>query len=343
MSPQRKVLVIYTGGTIGMVMHPESGALIPFDFEHLVEQVPEIKRFNVDIRTYAFEHPIDSSDMQPGIWVQLATIIEQAYHQVDGFVVLHGSDTMAFTASALSYMLVNLAKPVVLTGSQLPIGTIRTDGKENLITAIEIASTYEDGKPVVPEVCVYFEYKLFRGNRTLKFNSEHFNAFYSPNYSILAEAGVTIDYHRTFIRPLPADSFRVMKDLDNRVGVLKLFPGISKEMISAVLNAPGLRAVVMETFGSGNGPTGHWFIELLAQRIAEGLIVVNITQCIKGEVVQGRYSTSEGFKKAGVIGLKDMTFEAAVTKLMFLLANYPNKAALKQALETSLAGEISMN
>src|ERR1700758_2578872 len=288
-----KILLIYTGGTIGMMQDAKTGSLRPFDFKSLTKQVPELSRFNLDLHSVSFKKPIDSSNMHPRVWVELADIIEKNYNKYDGFVVLHGSDTMAYTASALSFMLENLKKPVILTGSQLPIGIIRTDGKENLITAIEIAAAKnKQGKPLVPEVAIYFEYELFRGNRTLKYNSAHFDAFQSPNYPQLAEAGVSISYNFSAIGKTNNKKLVVHKNLDNDIVVLNLFPGISKKITQAVLNIRGIKAIVLHSFGAGNAPTDDWFIAYLSYAISKGIIIYNVTQCLEGRVIQGKYETS---------------------------------------------------
>jgi L-asparaginase len=335
-----RVLLIYTGGTIGMMEDPRSGELRPFDFKSLSSQVPELAKLDIDLKAISFEKPIDSSDMQPEIWVRLAEMIGRNYDEFDGFVILHGSDTMSFTASALSFMLENLGKPVVLTGSQLPIGIIRTDGKENIITAIEIAGAREKGKPVVTEVCIYFEYRLYRGNRTFKYNSRHFDAFRSPNYPELARAGVTISYHHDALLKPGKGKLKVHTRLDNSIAVLRLFPGISERAVKAVLNAPGTKAVILETFGAGNASTQPWFTAALEAAIKKGIIILNITQCLEGRVIQGKYETSAHLKKIGVTGGSDMTFDAAVTKLMFLLGTQKQKA-VKTLLLRNLRGELS--
>ena len=297
-----KVLLIYTGGTIGMMQDAKTGQLKPFDFKHLTEQIPELNKFDVDLSAVSFENPIDSSDMQPAVWVEIAKLIEKNYNKVDGFVILHGSDTMSFTASALSFMLEGLSKPVILTGSQLPIGTIRTDGKENLITAIEIAAAKEKGKSVVSEVCIYFEYQLYRGNRTHKFNSEHFQAFQSANYPVLAEAGVHLKYNQSALKKVGTQKLKVHTSLNPNIAILKVFPGITQNVVEAILNAKNVKAIILETFGSGNASTQKWFIESIKKAIDKGMVVLNVTQCNAGKVEQGKYATSAAFTKIGLIG-----------------------------------------
>ena len=337
------ILIIYTGGTIGMVEDPSTGTLKPFDFKYLSDQIPEIKRFEINIESISFENPIDSSDMNPDIWVKMANMIQDNYHRFDGFVILHGSDTMAYSASALSFMLENLSKPVIFTGSQLPIGRIRTDGKENIITSIEIAAATFNGKPLVPEVAVYFEFKLYRGNRTHKFNAEHFQAFQSPNYPILAEAGVNIKYNHNAIMTVEHDNSLVVNtNFNNDIAIIKLFPGISNKVIQAVLNIENLKAVVLETYGSGNASVNDDLYKMLEKSINGGLIVLNITQCKSGKVEQGKYETSSAFNKLGVIGGADLTAEAAVTKLMYLLGSDLDLHAIKKQLKMSLRGELTV-
>lgn len=336
------LLLIYTGGTIGMMQDVKTGELKPFDFSHLTEQIPELKKFDIDLSAISFEKPIDSSNMHPSIWIKLAKMIEENYNKHDGFVILHGSDTMAYTASALSFMLENLAKPVILTGSQLPIGIIRTDGKENLITAIEIAAARKDGKPVVTEVCIYFEYQLYRGNRTHKFNAEHFEAFHSANYPILAEAGVHLKYnHSALFRPA-GKKLKVHTSLDPSIAILKVFPGLGEDVVKCILQVKGLKAVILETFGSGNATTQQWFLDALKKAIDKGMIVLNVTQCNAGSVEQGKYETSAGLKRAGVTGGSDITTEAAVTKLMFLLGSGSDRKKIIRALEKPLRGELTL-
>lgn len=337
-----KVLLIYTGGTIGMMQDAKSGQLKPFDFKSLTEQIPELNKFDVELSSVSFKDPIDSSDMRPEIWVELAQIIEKNYAKVDGFVILHGSDTMSFTASALSFMLENLNKPVILTGSQLPIGTIRTDGKENLITAIEIAAAKEKGKSIVSEVCIYFEYQLYRGNRTRKFNSEHFQAFQSSNYPILAEAGVHLKYNYGAIQKAGSGKLKINSKLDPNIAILKLFPGITPNAVEAVLNTKNIRAVIMETFGSGNASTQKWFIDAIKKAIDKGIVVLNVTQCNAGAVQQGKYATSAAFAKIGVIGGSDITTEAAIAKLMYVLGSTSNKKEVEKLLKTDLRGEMTV-
>ncbi|MCG7857537.1 type I asparaginase [Flavihumibacter sediminis] len=340
-SPPTRILIIYTGGTVGMVMDDATGALKPIGFKEIRDNIPEIVKLGYEVEVHAFNPPMDSSDMHPDVWVELAGIIEKNYHDHDGFVILHGSDTMAFTASALSFLLENLSKPVVLTGSQLPIGEIRTDAKENIITALEIAAARKGGKALVPEVCIYFDYQLFRGNRSKKYNAEKFEAFYSMNYPPLAEAGITIKYHRTNILRHPEEPLKVHRKMDPSVSVLKIFPGITPATVEAVLATPGTRAVIMETFGSGNATTAPWFIASLRAAIKKGLVIVDITQCDGGSVELGRYETSRHLKEMGVVSGHDMTFETALAKLMWLLAQKHSKARLRELLETSLRGELT--
>lgn len=337
------VLLIYTGGTIGMWADPRTGALRPMDLEHLEQQVPELERIGVRLGTVAFEAPIDSSDMKPTDWVRIARIIGEAYDLYDGFVVLHGSDTMAYTASALSFLLEGLNKPVILTGSQLPIGTIRTDAKENLITAIEIAAAKdEQGQAMVPEVAVYFEYRLMRGNRTVKVHAERFEAFRSPNWPVLAEAGVHLRYDRSAILSHRQSPLLVHDRLDDRIALLRLYPGIRGEWVRQALTMEGLRAAVLATFGSGNGPTDPAFLDALRQARDRGIQLLNVTQCVGGRVEQGRYVTSRAFVEMGVVPCADMTVEAALAKAMFLLGGEQGTAYFAQRMAAPIAGELTL-
>ena len=339
-----RVLLIYTGGTIGMGCNAKTGALEPLRFDQLSKQMPELEQISADIDVHQFAPPIDSSDMTPRLWSHLVRIIADNYEQYDGFVILHGTDTMAYTASALSFMLENLTKPVILTGSQLPIGQLRTDGKENLITSIEIASAkYDDGRPVVPEVCIYFSGKLLRGNRSTKINADGFNAFDSFNYPHLADAGVTIVYHEEFI--LKPDYDKPMTPhfaLDPNVVVFTLFPGIQDNIVRHVLDAPELRAIVMRSYGSGNAPQRPWLMRMLSDASNRGVNIINISQCAEGTVEMARYDTGYQLKNAGVISGYDSTVESAVTKLMHLQGHYSDSNIIRMKMNQNLRGEISL-
>jgi L-asparaginase len=342
MSETSKVLIIYTGGTIGMVEDPETGYLHAFDFDHLLEEIPELKKVGVELSVSSLEKPIDSSNMGPKVWVELLEVIERNYADFDGFVILHGSDTMAYTASALSFLLENVSKPIIFTGSQLPIGKIRTDGKENIITAIEIAGDYENSYPVVPEVAIYFEYALYRANRTTKISAENFEAFQSPNYPLLAEAGVHIKYNRFAINKPDVKPLIARKQIVDDVASIKIFPGLQQKTFRAVADIPGLRGLILETYGSGNAPSLPWLTEELVSLNERGVIVLNVTQCVTGKVIQGKYETGVHLERAGVISGEDMTYEAAITKLMYLLScEELSLAEKKEYLETNLRGELS--
>ncbi len=339
---ETKILLIYTGGTIGMVKDYDTGALKAFDFSKLLKSIPELNQLHCKIESFSFETPIDSSNMNPANWANIVTIIEDHYESHDGFVVLHGSDTMAYSASAVSFMLENLAKPVIFTGSQLPIGDLRTDAKENLITSIQIAALREKGKAVVQEVGLYFEYKLYRANRTTKINAEHFQAFASMNYPPLAESGVHLKVYKEYLlRPNPGKRLQVHKNMDSRVAVLKLFPGMTKSVLGGVLKIPDLRALVLETYGAGNAPTENWLTEALQSAKKKGIHIINVTQCSGGSVIMGQYETSQQLKILKVVDGKDITTEAAIAKLMYLLGNNVSAKLFKTVFETSLRGEMN--
>lgn len=341
MKKETNILLIYTGGTIGMVKDYESEVLRTFNFDKLLERIPELNQLGCTIDSISFDTPIDSSNMNTAYWAFIATSIEENYNKYDGFVVLHGSDTMSYTSSALSYMLENLSKPVIFTGSQLPIGDLRTDAKENLITSIQIASLKKNGKPVIQEVGLYFEYKLYRANRTTKINAEHFEAFASLNYPTLVESGVhlKVNYEHLW-RSKKGKKFVVHKKMDSNVVILKLFPGLNKEVLQSILNAPNLKALVLETYGAGNAPTEEWLVSELKKAINNGLHIVNVTQCSGGSVILGQYETSVALKKMQIINGKDITTEAAIAKLMYLLGSNVSHNSFKTIFETSLRGEM---
>lgn len=340
-TPRSRILIIYTGGTFGMA-HDKDGVLIPFDFGLILEHLPTLKNLALQLTVVSFENPIDSSNINPGHWEVIGKIIRDHYDLHDGFVVLHGTDTMAFTASALSFMLEGLTKPVVFTGAQLPISEPRSDARENLVTALDIASAKKDGVALVPEVCIYFDYELLRGNRSKKVESMQFDAFDSGNYPPLAKAGVKIDYNFSVIRkPDFHANLLLHSSFETNICILKLFPGINQNTVESVLNTTGLKAVILETYGSGNAPTLDWLIKALKSAIDKGIIIVNISQCPGGMVMQGRYETSRKLLESGVLSGADMTTEAAITKLMILLAEN-DRAKTSEMIGKSLAGEMSV-
>lgn len=334
-----RVMIIYTGGTFGMT-YDATGVLIPFDFSLILQQLPALRNLFLDITVISFDQPIDSSNIQPAHWKMIGEIIFENYQEQDGFVVLHGTDTMSFTASALSFMLPGLAKPVIFTGAQLPISEPRSDARENLITSLEIASARENGQPLVPEVCIYFDYELLRGNRSKKVESMHFDAFRSENFPSLAKAGVKIDYNLSAIRKPEKGSLRLLTRFSSDVSVLKLFPGIESRTVEAVIQTKGLKALILETYGSGNAPSAPWFIDSLKEAIKKGILILNISQCPGGMVVQGKYETSKFLAEIGVISGGDMTLEAAITKLMLLLGEFEIDQ-VKRQINRPVAGEIS--
>lgn len=325
-----------------MVQDLKTGSLIPIDFKHITDHVPELSKFGYDLQSFSFDPVKDSSNIDPDVWVSMAEIIEKNYDDFDGFVVLHGTDTMAYSASALSFMLENLSKPVIFTGSQLPIGLLRTDGRENLITAIEIAAAKDKGSALVPEVCIFFDNELTQGNRTTKLSAEHFDAFSSPNYPSLAEVGLHIKYNINHIRyPARNKKLIVHKTFDNNVAILKLFPGINRNLVRAVISTKGLKGLIIETFGSGNAPTYKWFLDDLKSFIRKGGIIYNVTQCHGGSVEMGLYETSREMRALGVISGRDITSEASVTKLMHLLGSCSSREEVIRCLDKPMAGEIT--
>jgi len=343
MTRKPKILLIYTGGTIGMIKDYESKALKAFDFNNLHNNIPELNQIECHIETISFENPIDSSNMSIKYWIDIVETIEKFYDKKDGFVVLTGSDTMSYTSSAISFMVENLAKPIIFTGSQLPIGDLRTDAKENLITAIQIAAARDKNNlPVITEVGLYFEYKLYRANRTTKVNAEQFEAFASPNYPCIAESGVHLKFNNHLLwKSKKNKNLIVRKKLEDGIVILKLFPSITKQVVQSILEIPNLKGVVLETYGSGNAPTEKWFIELLNRALQKGIYIVDITQCIGGGVILGQYETSTQLEKIGLINGKDMTTESAIAKLMYLLGENISRKDFKTIFETSLRGEMN--
>lgn len=344
MTQKSALLLIYTGGTIGMKQDMKDLTLKPFDFSQILDEVPEIRKFAFKIDTYSFEPPIDSSDVESSLWQDLARLIKEKYEDYDGFIILHGTDTMSYSASALSFMLDGLTKPVIFTGSQLPIGVPRTDGKENLISAVEIASAKDDeGHPAVPEVCVCFDSLLMRGNRSTKVNSEVFRAFQSPNFPPLAEAGINIRYNNEYIRK-PNDwyqSLTINTDLDTRVSILKIHPGITPEVVRNILCGKDTRAIIMETYGSGNAPTRDWFLDIVKESSAMNKIIVNVTQCLAGTVNMNIYANGKALERAGVIDGYDSTTESALAKLFYLMGKSRDNEWVKAMMSRNLKGEIS--
>lgn len=337
-----KILLIYTGGTIGMMKDYQTGVLRAFEFDNIYHRIPELSHLDCVIDSVSFEKAIDSSDMDPKHWINIAETIENQYDNYDGFVVLHGSDTMSYSASALSFMLEGLSKPVIFTGSQLPIGDLRTDAKENLITSIQLAALKENGVSVIQEVGLYFEYKLYRGNRTTKINAEHFQAFTSMNYPTLAESGVHLKVMKENLLPRKEnETLKIWKEFDQNVAIIKVFPGITENMLNSFFSIPDLKAVIMETYGSGNAPTEKWFLASIEKAINSGIHIINVTQCSGGSVILGKYEASEHLKKMGIINGKDITTEAAITKTMILLKKNKNRNLFKISFEENLCGEIS--
>jgi len=326
-----------------MVQDPVTSRLLPFDFDHLLDEIPELNKFKCKLDTFSFENPVDSSNVDPDIWIRLAEIIKKEYDSYDGFVILHGTDTMAYSASALSFMLKGLNKPVIFTGSQLPIGMIRTDGKENLITAIEIAGTYQGDVAIVNEVAIYFENELHRGNRTLKVNAAHFNAFSSPNYPDLAKAGIYMHFDHHALLPFKKSKLRVKKEFCRNVGILKLFPGMPPSYFEAIVNIKGLKGLIIETYGSGNGPSAEWFVDGIKKAFEKDVLMINITQCNQGFVEQGRYQTSEIFNTYEVVSGLDLTTEAALVKLMMVLSKDCSIEKKKEMILEDWAGELTLS
>ena len=343
MANKPNILIVYTGGTIGMIKDYKTGALKAFDFSRIIDKIPELEHLDCEIESISFDEPIDSSNMNTEYYINIVEIIEANYTNFDGFVILTGSDTMAYTSSAISFMIENLQKPIIFTGSQLPIGDLRTDAKENLITSIEIAASRRNNKPIISEVCLYFEYKLYRANRTTKISAEQFEAFASKNYPALAESGVHLNFNENVLLEfIPVDQQLIIrKKLVADVVILKLFPGITEIVVAAILNIKNLKGVVLETYGAGNAPNKPWFLDLIKKAIQDKIKVVNVTQCSGGSVILGHYDTSVGLKSIGVISGIDMTTESAIAKLMYLLSEDLTDKSFKNYFQKSLRGEIS--
>lgn len=336
------IFIIYTGGTIGMVKDEKTGSFVPFDFELIASNLPDLSRLNYNITVHSFEHIIDSSNMNVDIWLEMSKLIKENYDQYDGFLILHGSDTMAFSASILSFLLEGLQKPVILSGSQLPIGEIRTDARENLLTALEIAAAKKNGRSIIQEVCILFDNKLFRGNRAFKYHSAKFEAFRSPNYPVLAEAGIYITIHEDVLLDNTGKEFVAHNKLDNHVGVLKLFPGINETTVKSILNSD-VKSIVMETFGTGNTMTDSWFLEAIRDTVKRGINVLNISQCKVGSVEMGRYETGQCLASIGVLNGYDMTFESAVTKLMYLQGECDTQEEVAYWVQKNIRGEVTIS
>ena len=343
MSKKPNILLVYTGGTIGMIKDYKTNALKAFDFNQILEKIPELQQLNCFIKSISFEVLIDSSNMNTQYYRDIVDIIQNNYNDFDGFVILTGSDTMSYTSSAISFMIENLQKPIIFTGSQLPIGDLRTDAKENLITSIEIACARKEEHPIISEVCLYFEYKLYRANRTTKINAEQFEAFASMNYPALAESGVHLSFSDHYIyKPLEEKKELIIrKELITDVLILKLFPGITEKVVDNILNIEGLKGVVLETYGSGNAPDESWFLDLLKEAISKDIRIINVTQCSGGNVIQGHYETSVALKQIGIVSGKDITTESAIAKLMYLLSENLSLEEFTFYFEKSLRGEIS--